>query len=116
MTFGCLYSGSWLHEQNWSMDDTSKQIDESNDELLRLVKHHVEEVLYKHFLKHGIKAGYELRDDAIHHVVNLAHKKGNNPHFQQFKGQYIRYMVKSYLFGYGIDSRFKKENDLEHPE
>lgn len=97
-------------------DSRTKQIDDSKDELLILVKHHVEEVLYKYFLKHGIKADYQLRDDAIYHVFELAHKKGNNPHFQQFKGQYIRYMVKSYLFGYGIDSTYKKENDLEHPE
>ena len=88
------------------MDSTNrtKEIDESKDELLILVKHHVEDILHKHFLSHGIKADYDLRNDAIIHVFNLALKKGNNPHFQQFKGQYIRYMAKSYLFGINLEN------------
>jgi hypothetical protein len=85
-------------------DSRSKQIDESKDELLILVKHHVEEVLHEYYLKHGIKANYDIRDDAVLYVFELAHKKGhNNSKFQEMKGQYIRVMAKSYLFSKYLD-------------
>lgn len=98
-------------------DNRSKQIDDSTNELLRLVKHHVEEVLHEDFLKNGIKAGYDVRDDAVLYVFELAIKKGShNSKFQERKGQYIRYMAKNYLFGNGIDSKYKKNIDLDIPE
>jgi len=85
-------------------DSRSKQIDESTDELLILVKHHVEEVLHEYFLKHGIKADYDVRDDAVLYVFELALKKGtHDSKFQEMKGQYIRVMVKSYLFSKHLD-------------
>lgn len=79
-------------------NDLSKQIDENTDELLILVKHHVEEVLYKFYLSNGIKAGYDVRDNAISYVYNLAIKKGtHDTKFQELRGQYIHFMVKNYL-------------------
>lgn len=82
------------------MEDTSKQIDDSKDELLKLVKHHVEELLHEFFyLKNGFKADYDVRNNAVLHVYHLVLKKGtHDSKFQEHKGQYIRVMAKSYLF------------------
>lgn len=85
-------------------DSVSKNIDESTDELLILVKHHVEEVLHEYFLKHGIKADYDVRDDAVLYVFQLACKKGtHDSKFQEMRGQYIRVMVSSYLSNKNLD-------------
>ena len=81
------------------MENRSKQIEQSTDELLQLIRHHVEDVLHEYFQKNGIKADYDVRDDAVLHVYELARKKGSHDSkFQEHKGQYIRIMVKNYLF------------------
>jgi hypothetical protein len=88
------------------MEDRSRKIEESSDDLLQLVRHHVEEVLHEYFLKNGIKADYDVRDDAVLHVYNLARKKGtHDSKFQELRGQYIRVMVKSYLFSKNLDNQ-----------
>jgi len=89
------------------MESRSKQIDESPDELLQLVRHHVEDVLHEYYQKNGVKTDYDIRDDAVLYVYELARKKGSyDSKFQERKGQYIRVMVKNYLF----------KNYLENPE
>lgn len=76
------------------MENRSKQIEESKDELLQLVRHHVEDVLHKYYPKHG----YDVRDDAVLYVYELARKKGtHDSNFQQNKDTYIKNMVGNYL-------------------
>ena len=87
------------------MESRSKQIDESTDELLQLVRHHVEDVLHEYYLKNGIKADYDVRDDAVLHVYELARKKGtHDSKFQELRGQYIRVMVTNYLSSRNLES------------
>lgn len=87
------------------MESRSKQIDESTDELLQLVRHHVEDVLHEYFLKNGIKADYDVRDDAVLHVYDIARKKGTyDSQFQERRGQYIRVMVTNYLSSRNLES------------
>ena len=57
------------------MESRSKQIDESPDELLQLVRHHVEDVLHEYYQKNGVKTDYDIRDDAVLYVYELARKK-----------------------------------------
>lgn len=95
------------------MEDRSKQIDESTDELIILIKHHVEEILQEYYLKHGIKSDYDVRDDAVLGVYAIVVKKGtHDTKFQERKGQYIRVIAKNYIFGYSTDSRTKNDLDI----
>lgn len=87
------------------MEDRSKAIEESTDDLLQLVRHHVEDILHEYYLKNGIKADYEVRNDAVLHVYKLARKKGtHDSQFQERRGQYIRVMVSSYLSSKNLES------------
>jgi hypothetical protein len=86
------------------MEDRSKQIEESSDELIQLIRRQVEDVLDKHFTKNGVKTDYDIRDDAVLHVYGLVRKKGtHDSKFQLNKEQYIRIMVKNYLFKMYLD-------------
>jgi hypothetical protein len=97
-------------------DSLTKEIDNSNNELIKLVKFHVEDILSKHFDDTGILIGYDLRDDAIYHTVERVIKKYlNDSRFETKKDVFIRTIAMSYIFGYGIDSRHKSENNLDIP-
>ena len=55
------------------MESRSKQIDESPDELLQLVRHHVEDVLHEYYQKNGVKTDYDIRDIVTGKQIGRAH-------------------------------------------
>jgi hypothetical protein len=86
-------------------DNRSKQIEESDDELVKLIRFHVEDILDKYYLKQGLKADFDIRDDTILYVFEIARKKGTyNTKFQNNKDKYIRIIAKNYIFGINLEN------------
>lgn len=86
-------------------DSLTDIIDNSQCELIKLVKQHVEAILHKYFEQTGILLGYELRDDAIVFTCNrIAKSYLNDSRYKTKKDLFIKTIARSYIFGTGLEN------------
>ncbi len=80
------------------METLTLSIDNSTDELLKLIKYHVERRLSEYNIEYGVDLSYDLRDSCIMHTYKTIQKKyQNDSNFEDKKEKMIKLVVESYI-------------------
>lgn len=80
------------------MEGLSLSIDNSTDELVKLIKYHVERRLYEYNTEYGVDLSYELRDSSVIHTYKTIQKKYlNDSNFENKKEKLIKLVAENYI-------------------
>lgn len=76
----------------------SVNVEYSNDELVKLIKYHVERKLYEYHSLYGVDLSYELRDSSVIHTYKTICKKYlNDGNFETKKEKLINLVIENYI-------------------
>lgn len=80
------------------METLSLSIDNSTDELIKLIKYHVERRLSEYNAEYGVDLSYDLRDSCVIHTYKTIQKKyQNDSNFEKKKEKMIKLVAESYI-------------------
>lgn len=80
------------------MESLTSSIDNSTDELVKLIKYHVERRLCEYNTEYGVDLSYELRDSSIIHTYKIIQKKYlNDSNFENKKEKLIKLVAENYI-------------------
>lgn len=88
------------------MESLTLSIDNSTDELIKLIKYHVERRLSEYNTEYGVDLSYDLRDSCIMHTYKTIQKKyQNDSNFEDKKEKMIKLVAESYICGKYLDNQ-----------
>ena len=80
------------------MESLTEEINNSNNELLQLIKYHVEHKLFEYHILYGFQISYELRDICVFDIKKILEKKYfNDKNFEYKKEKLIKILLETVI-------------------
>jgi hypothetical protein len=76
------------------MESLTEEINNSENELIQLIKYHVEHKLFEYHILYGVHISYELRDICVFDIKKILEKKYfNDTNFHDKKEKLVKILV-----------------------